>query len=159
MSTSITPFQPAQSDISRTGTGLLSLQGMLSGLSQTRQGMLHRSLMMSQKTITLEPADIHVDHGDSGTVFGFWLYLMTDCVIFAALFAVFAVMSHQFAGGPTGKDLFDIPGVALETGVLLLSSITYGFAMLGAHKGKTGTLLVWLGITFLLGLGFIGMEL
>jgi cytochrome o ubiquinol oxidase subunit 3 len=114
---------------------------------------------MSQKTITLEPADVHVDHGESGTVFGFWLYLMTDCVIFAALFAVFAVMSHQFAGGPTGKDLFDIHGVALETGVLLLSSITYGFAMLGAHKGKTGTLLVWLGITFLLGLGFIGMEL
>lgn len=114
---------------------------------------------MSQNTLTLESADAHMDHEESSTVFGFWIYLMTDCIIFAALFAVFAVMSRQFAGGPTGKDLFDIPSVALETGVLLLSSITYGFAMLGAYKGKTGTLLVWLGITFLLGLGFIGMEL
>ena len=49
------------------------------------------------------------------SVFGFWVYLMTDCIIFASLFAVFAVMGHQFAGGPTGKDLFEIPGVMLET--------------------------------------------
>ena len=85
-------------------------------------------------------------------MFGFWLYLMTDCIIFASLFAVFAVMGHQFAGGPTGKDLFEIPGVALETAMLLLSSITYGFAMLGAHKNTKGVLLFWLGVTFLLGL-------
>ena len=81
------------------------------------------------------------DHAPSHSVFGFWLYLMTDCMLFASLFAVFAVMAHQFAGGPTGKDLFDIPGVALETAVLLLSSITYGFAMLGAHKRKSGVVL------------------
>ena len=103
---------------------------------------------MLQKALTLEPADTRGDHEASSTVFGFWLYLMTDCIIFAALFAVFAVMAHQFAGGPSAKDLFDIPGVAVETGVLLLSSIAYGFAMLGAHRGRVDTLLFWLGITF-----------
>lgn len=113
---------------------------------------------MLQKALTLEPADTRGDHEASSTVFGFWLYLMTDCIIFAALFAVFAVMAHQFAGGPSAKDLFDIPGVAVETGVLLLSSIAYGFAMLGAHRGRVDTLLFWLGITFLLGAEFVGME-
>jgi cytochrome o ubiquinol oxidase subunit 3 len=83
---------------------------------------------------------------------------MTDCVIFASLFAVFGVLGHQFAGGPDGKALFDIPGVALETGVLLLSSITFGFAMLGAHRRSSGTVLAWLAVTFLLGLGFLWLE-
>ncbi|MGF6726582.1 cytochrome o ubiquinol oxidase subunit 3 [Paraburkholderia sp. GAS41] len=104
--------------------------------------------------------DVHdADHVPSQSVFGFWLYLMTDCIIFASLFAVFAVMSHQFAGGPTAKDMFEIPGVALETAALLLSSITYGFAMIGAHKGKKGMLLGWLLVTFLLGVSFLVLEL
>ncbi|MGA3251481.1 MAG: cytochrome o ubiquinol oxidase subunit III [Paraburkholderia sp.] len=104
--------------------------------------------------------DVHeADHLPSQSVFGFWLYLMTDCIIFASLFAVFAVMSHQFAGGPTAKDLFEIPGVALETAALLLSSITYGFAMIGAHKGKKGMVLGWLAVTFLLGVSFLVLEL
>jgi cytochrome o ubiquinol oxidase subunit 3 len=84
---------------------------------------------------------------------------MTDCIIFASLFAVFAVMGHQFAGGPSGKDIFEIPGVAMETGILLLSSITFGFGMLAAHKGRSGTLLAWLGVTFLLGVAFVGLEI
>jgi cytochrome o ubiquinol oxidase subunit III len=113
---------------------------------------------MLQKTHTAHPA-FEADHVPSQSVFGFWLYLMTDCIIFASLFAVFAVMSHQFAGGPSGKDLFEIPGVALETAALLLSSITYGFAMLGAHKGKKGTLLFWLAVTFLLGASFLVLEM
>jgi cytochrome o ubiquinol oxidase subunit 3 len=113
---------------------------------------------MLQKTLAVEP-QLAPDHVPSHSVFGFWLYLMTDCIIFAALFAVFAVMSHQFAGGPSGKDLFEIPGVALETAMLLLSSITYGFAMLGAHKNRKGVLLGWLGVTFLLGLAFLVLEM
>jgi cytochrome o ubiquinol oxidase subunit III len=113
---------------------------------------------MLQKTHAAHPA-LEADHVPSQSVFGFWLYLMTDCIIFASLFAVFAVMSHQFAGGPSGKDLFEIPGVALETAALLLSSITYGFAMLGAHKGKKGTLLFWLAVTFLLGASFLVLEM
>ncbi len=113
---------------------------------------------MLQKTNLAHP--IHeADHVPSQSVFGFWLYLMTDCIIFASLFAVFAVMSHQFAGGPSGKDLFEIPGVALETAALLLSSITYGFAMLGAYKRKKGTLLFWLAVTFLLGASFLVLEM
>jgi cytochrome o ubiquinol oxidase subunit 3 len=114
---------------------------------------------MLQKTISLDAPDSHDDHGASNTVLGFWVYLMTDCIIFASLFAVFAVMGHQFAGGPTGQSLFDIQGVALETAILLLSSITFGFGMLAALKGKTNTLLAWLGITFLLGVAFIGLEI
>ena len=101
----------------------------------------------------------HHDHPPSQSVFGFWLYLMTDCILFGTLFAVFAVMQNQFAGGPSGKDLFDINGVAMETAVLLLSSITYGFAMLGAHKGKKGVLLFWLVVTFLLGASFLVLEM
>jgi cytochrome o ubiquinol oxidase subunit III len=114
---------------------------------------------MLQKTISLQLPDPHSDHGASNTVFGFWLYLMTDCIIFASLFAVFAVMGHQFAGGPSGKDIFEIPGVAVETAILLLSSITFGFGMLAAHKGRSKTLLAWLGVTFLLGVAFIGLEI
>src|SRR5271156_2057618 len=116
---------------------------------------------MLQKNISLDLDDDHSahHHPESHSVFGFWLYLMTDCIIFATLFAVFAVMSHQFAGGPTAKDLFEIPGVALETAALLLSSITYGFAMIGAHKGTKGMLLGWLGVAFLLGASFLVLEL
>jgi cytochrome o ubiquinol oxidase subunit III len=115
---------------------------------------------MLQKTSAAALAEHdHHDHPPSHSVFGFWLYLMTDCIIFGSLFAVFAVMQNQFAGGPTGKDLFDIPGVALETAVLLISSITYGFAMIGAHKKRTGQVLFWLAITFLLGATFLYFEL
>ena len=115
---------------------------------------------MLQKTnaATLAEHDYN-EHPESHSVFGFWVYLMTDCILFASLFAVFGVMAHQCAGGPTGKDLFDIPGVALETGVLLLSSITYGFAMLGAHQRKSGTVLGWLAVTFALGVTFLVIEL
>jgi cytochrome o ubiquinol oxidase subunit 3 len=115
---------------------------------------------MLQKTNTANLADFdHHDHPPSNSVFGFWVYLMTDCVLFAALFATFGVLGHQFAGGPTGKDLFDIPGVAVETAVLLLSSITYGFAMLGAHQRKNGAVLGWLAVTFVLGASFLVLEL
>lgn len=101
----------------------------------------------------------HDDHGSSNTVLGFWVYLMTDCIIFASLFAVFAVMGNQFAAGPSGKDVFELPGVMLETAILLFSSITFGFGMLAAYKGKSTALLAWLGVTFLLGVAFIGLEI
>lgn len=115
---------------------------------------------MLQKTNAATLADFdHLEHPESHSVFGFWVYLMTDCILFASLFAVFAVLSHQFAGGPTGKDLFDLRGVALETGVLLLSSLTYGFAMLCAHRRKGGAVLGWLVVTFALGVTFLVLEL
>jgi len=115
---------------------------------------------MLQKTSAAALAEHdHHDHPPAHSVFGFWLYLMTDCILFGSLFAVFAVMHNQFAGGPTGKDLFDLPGVALETAVLLISSITYGFAMIGAHKQRRGQVMFWLVVTFLCGATFLYFEL
>ncbi|UVJ44964.1 cytochrome o ubiquinol oxidase subunit III [Pseudomonas sp. LS1212] len=103
----------------------------------------------------------HDDHHDAGpmTVFGFWLYLMTDCILFASLFAAYAVLSNNFAGGPSGHDIFELDYVLGETALLLFSSITFGFAMLAMYKGKKGAVLAWLAVTFLLGLGFIAMEI
>jgi cytochrome o ubiquinol oxidase subunit 3 len=104
--------------------------------------------------------DHHDDHGaEANTVFGFWIYIMTDCILFATLFATYAVLGKNFAGGPTGKDLFDLSYVLKETFCLLLSSVTYGFAMLAFGKAKRKQVLLWLAVTFLLGLSFIGMEL
>ncbi|MEG5267042.1 cytochrome o ubiquinol oxidase subunit III [Pseudomonas sp. JDS28PS106] len=102
----------------------------------------------------------HDDHHDSGpmTVYGFWLYLMTDCVLFASFFAVYAVMVNSVAGGPSGHDIFELPFVAVETAFLLVSSITYGFAMLAFYKGNKSQVLSWLALTFVCGAAFIAME-
>jgi cytochrome o ubiquinol oxidase subunit 3 len=67
---------------------------------------------------------------------GFWVYLMSDCLIFAVLFATYGVLGRNFAAGPSPTDLFDLPLVAINTSMLLFSSITYGFAMLAMEKGK-----------------------
>lgn len=107
---------------------------------------------------TLSDAHAEHEHHELPTVFGFWVYLMTDCIIFGSLFAVFAVLRNQFAGGPTGKELFEISGLALETALLLISSITYGFGMIAAHKGQIKSVQMWLAVTFLLGLGFVFLE-
>jgi len=101
------------------------------------------------------------EHHDSGTqtTLGFWLYLMTDCILFATAFATYAVLFRNTAGGVSGKDIFDLNYVLVETAALLLSSITYGFAMIGAHAGKRSVVMGWLVATFLFGALFIGMEL
>jgi cytochrome o ubiquinol oxidase subunit III len=91
--------------------------------------------------------------------FGFWVYLMTDAVIFALLFATFIVLSRGTAGGPTGKDLFSLPHTFGETMLLLVSSTTFGFATLAIIAGKRGAALLWLVVTALLGLGFVAMEI
>lgn len=99
----------------------------------------------------------HDDHG-SNNVFGFWLYLMTDCLLFASFFATYAVLYMNTAGGVSGKDIFELDYVAIETGALLLSSITFGFAMISAHAQKQKATLTWLLVTFAFGAVFIGME-
>jgi cytochrome o ubiquinol oxidase subunit III len=99
-------------------------------------------------------------HGDGySTMFGFWIYIMSDCLLFAALFATFAVLGGNYAAGPAPKDLFDLKLVALNTTMLLLSSITYGFAMLAVQKNRVLWTEAWLVITAFFGLCFLGIEL
>lgn len=101
----------------------------------------------------------HGGHHASPTPIGFWIYLMSDCIIFGALFATYAVLGGGFAGGPGPKDLFEPGFVAVETALLLISSVTFGLAMLQADKGRQNGTLAWLAVTGLFGAGFIGMEL
>ena len=98
-------------------------------------------------------------HSENGTLLGFWLYLMSDCLVFACLFAAYGVLGRSYAAGPSGADLFELPLVALNTALLLLSSITYGFAILEMQRSRQGATLAWLALTGLLGAGFIGIEL
>ncbi len=98
-------------------------------------------------------------HPENGTMLGFWLYLMSDCMLFACLFAAYAVLGRSYAGGPTGAELFELPVVGLNTAVLLLSSITYGFAMLEMQRKRLKPTMAWLAVTGLLGACFIGLEL
>ena len=100
------------------------------------------------------------DHHDPAELrsIGFWLYILSDLILFSSLFATFVVQMRAYAGGVTGKDIFDLGYVAVETLLLLLSSATYGLAMLAMLDGKREQVLRWLGITFLFGLGFVLME-
>ncbi|WP_158808057.1 cytochrome o ubiquinol oxidase subunit III [Beijerinckia sp. L45] len=98
-------------------------------------------------------------HAEGSTMLGFWIYLMSDCLIFAVLFATFGVLGRNYAAGPSAAELFELPTVALNTAMLLLSSITFGFAMLAMEKEKLRTTLVWMAITGLFGMAFVGLEL
>ena len=99
----------------------------------------------------------HAAHGS--TQIGFWLYLMSDCLIFASLFAIYGVLGANFAAGPSPEHLFNLQLVAVSTAALLLSSITYGFAMLDMDEGKKTGTLVWLVITGILGAVFLGLTI
>jgi len=101
--------------------------------------------------------DAHHDDGTKTTL-GFWIYLMSDCLIFATLFATFGVLANATANGPSGRELFELPYVLGETLLLLASSVTFGMAMLNLHAGKRAQVIVWLAITFAFGAGFVGME-
>ena len=97
---------------------------------------------MNTVTATMHTDDhAHHGHHENNTVFGFWLYLMTDCLLFASFFATYAVLFMNTAGGVSGKDIFELNFVAVETAALLVSSITFGFAMIGAHKQNRGAAL------------------
>jgi cytochrome o ubiquinol oxidase subunit 3 len=93
------------------------------------------------------------------TPFGFWVYIMTDCILFATLFATYAVLRNNTFGGPGGAELFSLPFVLVETLILLTSSFTCGLAMLAVHRRDMRQVLIWLAATFLLGAAFLGMEL
>ncbi|MBY5341300.1 cytochrome o ubiquinol oxidase subunit III [Rhizobium leguminosarum bv. viciae] len=118
---------------------------------------------MSDQTIdTTEKPEFYLTedhHPENSTNLGFWLYLMSDCLIFAVLFATHGVLGRNYAAGPSPADLFDLPIVALNTSMLLFSSITYGFAMLQMERNAKAETLFWLGVTGLFGAAFIGLEL
>ena len=102
----------------------------------------------------------HAGHHDSTrTTLGFWIYLMSDCLIFCVLFATFGVLADATAGGPRGRELFELPFVLGETLLLLASSFSFGLAMLAMQRGNPSRLIAWLGVSFALGAGFVGMEL
>lgn len=103
--------------------------------------------------------DDHAQGPGNATSLGFWIYLMSDALLFAAIFATFGVLSSNYAGGPTPREIFDLPLVALNTAILLVSSITFGFAMLAMDRGKIKHTQAWLALTALLGAGFVGIEL
>lgn len=90
---------------------------------------------------------------------GFWIYLMTDCILFAALFATYAILHNNTFGGPSGRDLFSLPTVLVETLALLTSSFTAGLAVVAAKAGSRRAALVMLATTFVLGGLFLYIEL
>ena len=98
-------------------------------------------------------------HAQNGTLLGFWIYLMSDSLVFACLFAAYGVLGRNYATGPTGAEIFDLRLVAVNTSLLLLSSITYGFAVIAMTRKRAGTTLAWLAITGVLGCAFVGIEL
>lgn len=96
---------------------------------------------------------------ESKTLLGFWTYLMTDLVLFASLFATYAVLHGNTFGGEGPKELFNMPYVLTETLILLTSSFTAGLAIIAAYRGDKSRTLAWFGVTFVLGTAFLAMEL
>jgi len=90
---------------------------------------------------------------------GFWIYLMTDCVLFACLFATYAVLHNNTFGGPSGRELFSLPYVLAETLILLTSSFSCGLGLLAARAQNKRQVFGWFALTFALGIAFLVLEL
>ena len=103
------------------------------------------------------------DHGPSPkrvvVGYGFWIFLLSDFVMFSGFFAAFAVLGGSTADGPSGKDIFDVHKVAIETACLLLSSFACGLASIAVEDRKTLTAQLWLLITAALGAAFLVLEI
>jgi len=95
----------------------------------------------------------------SKSTFGFWIYLMTDCLLFGSLFATFAVLRNNTFGGPSADEIFSLPFVLLETLILLTSSFTAGLGVVAARAGDKRKTMMWFGLTFLLGFSFVALEI
>jgi cytochrome o ubiquinol oxidase subunit 3 len=106
-----------------------------------------------------ENTQLATEDAQSKTILGFWVYLMTDCVLFASLFATYAVLHNNTFGGPSGATIFNLPYVLVETLVLLTSSFTCGLATIAAARQSTKQVVAWFGVTFILGTTFLVMEL
>jgi cytochrome o ubiquinol oxidase subunit III len=110
-------------------------------------------------TLTPSAVDAEAIGRADEKAFGFWLYLMSDAMIFALLFATYVVMISGTADGPSGKELFSLPRAFAETMLLLVSSMTFGFANLAAPAQQRGAVRGWLLVTLVFGLGFVALEL
>lgn len=104
-------------------------------------------------------SSVAIEQDDDKPILGFWIYLMTDCVLFASLFATYAVLYNNTNGGPSGYQLFNLKNVLAETLILLTSSFTCGLAMLAANREDRKQTLFWFAVTFLLGVAFLTLEL
>ncbi len=96
---------------------------------------------------------------DETKIFGFWVYLMTDLVIFAVLFTTFVVLRTSTFGGPTGRELYEMPTIIAETLILLISSFTCSLATLAVHREQKSWVIFWFFLTFILGVSFLALEL
>ncbi len=112
----------------------------------------------ADSTAAMKILDEEAERSRDEKAFGFWMYLMSDAIIFALLFATYVVMSGRIAAGPTGHDVFSLTRIFIETMLLLLSSTTFGLSSVFLKAERMGPVLFWLLITFLLGAGFVGME-
>lgn len=101
----------------------------------------------------------HEVEANERALFGFWVYLMTDLLMFAILFAVYSVLHSNTLGGETDRELFSLPLALQETLLLLTSSFTVGIAMIATRQHKKNQALFWFGVTFLLGLAFLSLEM
>lgn len=120
------------------------------------------------KAANMNEVHVHIDHHEQETstmIFGFWIYILSDLLLFATLFANFAIFASAYYGGPhgnsiiEGEKLFDLKYVLVETFTLLFSAVTYGFVMIAAKKNNLCLVKLFLGITFMLGVFFIALEL
>jgi len=100
----------------------------------------------------------HHHDTESLKAFGFWLFLITDCILFGTFFATYVVLRGNTSGGPTPEELFQMPGIVAETFILLTSSFTSGLAVLAMHQGLLNSVIRWLGATVLLGASFVYLE-
>lgn len=108
----------------------------------------------------ISPSTITTTHSsDEKTILGFWIYLMTDCILFGTLFATYIVLHQNTFGGPGAAELFDMPFVLIETIILLTSSFTCGLAMIAVRNKNIRLTAALFSLTFVLGASFLGMEL
>ncbi|WP_455477135.1 cytochrome (ubi)quinol oxidase subunit III [Bartonella sp. B41] len=114
---------------------------------------------MSTMTMNNAHESEHHHNSSSVMIFGFWIYILSDLILFATLFSSFSVFSASYGGGKAGSEFIDLNFVLVETAILLISSITYGFVMIQVHKGSLAGVRLWMALTFVLGCCFIGMEI
>jgi cytochrome o ubiquinol oxidase subunit III len=109
-----------------------------------------------------QPTAEHAARGPASkriiTGYGFWIFLLSDIVMFSAFFATYAVLVNETAGGPSGRELFDLRNVAFETAALLLSSFTCGIASIGAQRRLHSWYYGATAVTFIFGAIFIALE-